>query len=65
MIRAEKIKEGLEEEEVQEGEVGDEDMYADDADMAGVSVDMDSRTRITVCLKKYFHRYLYHCVVGS
>lgn len=26
----------------------DEDMYADDADMAGVTVDMDSRTRITV-----------------
>ena len=26
----------------------DDERYAEDADMAGVSVDMDSRTRITV-----------------
>ncbi|EGT60245.1 hypothetical protein CAEBREN_00630 [Caenorhabditis brenneri] len=32
----------------EDGAPKDEDMYAEDADMAGVSVDMDSRTRITV-----------------
>uniref|UniRef100_A0A1I7XGV3 Pre-mRNA-splicing factor SLU7 n=1 Tax=Heterorhabditis bacteriophora TaxID=37862 RepID=A0A1I7XGV3_HETBA len=37
------IKEGLEE----PADAEDEDKYAEDADMAGVSVDMDSRTRIT------------------
>lgn len=51
------MKEGLlDDEESAEGkkqegdeqQLCDEDMYADDADMAGVTVDMDSRTRITV-----------------
>lgn len=49
------MKEGLLKEESEAGEgshqaeePADEDMYADDADMAGVTVDMDSRTRITV-----------------
>ncbi|RCN35995.1 zinc knuckle [Ancylostoma caninum] len=45
-IRAEQIKAGLLDPE-KEG-TADDDKYAEDADMAGVSVDMDSRTRITV-----------------
>ncbi|VDK24867.1 unnamed protein product, partial [Anisakis simplex] len=58
MLREEKMKEGiLDEEDEQQTKAeeapiqhpqADEDMYADDADMAGVTVDMDSRTRITV-----------------
>ncbi|VDK51113.1 unnamed protein product [Cylicostephanus goldi] len=45
-IRAEQIQAGL----LDPGKEGvtDDDKYAEDADMAGVSVDMDSRTRITV-----------------
>lgn len=43
------MAEGKVEEDDSKGEqTADEDMYADDADMAGVTVDMDSRTRITV-----------------
>lgn len=46
------MKEGLVNEGAKEtnasDQPADEDMYADDADMAGVTVDMDSRTRITV-----------------
>ncbi|WKY13153.1 hypothetical protein Q1695_004178 [Nippostrongylus brasiliensis] len=45
-IRAEQIRAGLLDPE-KEG-TADDDKYAEDADMAGVSVDMDSRTRITV-----------------
>ncbi|KAE9417214.1 hypothetical protein Angca_004179, partial [Angiostrongylus cantonensis] len=45
-IRAEQIRAGLLDPEKEGG--GDDDKYAEDADMAGVSVDMDSRTRITV-----------------
>ncbi|KJH43075.1 zinc knuckle [Dictyocaulus viviparus] len=45
-IRAEQIRAGILDPEKEGG--GDDDKYAEDADMAGVSVDMDSRTRITV-----------------
>ncbi|VDM42511.1 unnamed protein product [Toxocara canis] len=75
MLREEKMKEGLlDGEEDGEGEKKrdgdeqptDEDMYADDADMAGVTVDMDSRTRITVRNLRIRHvtedtaKYLYN-----
>ncbi|XGW04535.1 hypothetical protein V3C99_015595 [Haemonchus contortus] len=43
-IKAEQIRAGLLDPE----KGADDDKYAEDADMAGVSVDMDSRTRITV-----------------
>ncbi|KAK6753530.1 hypothetical protein RB195_012866 [Necator americanus] len=46
-IRAEQIRAGILDPE-KEGAEADDDKYAEDADMAGVSVDMDSRTRITV-----------------
>ncbi|MCP9264914.1 Pre-mRNA-splicing factor SLU7 [Dirofilaria immitis] len=47
----------------EEKEPADEDMYADDADMAGVTVDMDSRTRITVRnlrIREDTAKYLYN-----
>lgn len=57
LIKAEKIKAGL----MNEGE--DDEKYADDADMAGVEVDMDSRTRITVRnlrIREDTAKYLYN-----
>uniref|UniRef100_A0A914ZRY8 Pre-mRNA-splicing factor SLU7 n=1 Tax=Parascaris univalens TaxID=6257 RepID=A0A914ZRY8_PARUN len=72
MLREEKMKEGLlDDEESAEGkkqegdeqQLCDEDMYADDADMAGVTVDMDSRTRITVRnlrIREDTAKYLYN-----
>uniref|UniRef100_A0A0M3IVH5 Pre-mRNA-splicing factor SLU7 n=1 Tax=Ascaris lumbricoides TaxID=6252 RepID=A0A0M3IVH5_ASCLU len=72
MLREEKMKEGLlDDEENAEGkkqegdeqQLCDEDMYADDADMAGVTVDMDSRTRITVRnlrIREDTAKYLYN-----
>ncbi|KAK0407385.1 hypothetical protein QR680_019169 [Steinernema hermaphroditum] len=58
--REQQIKDG-ELEPPEENE--DEDKYADDADMAGVSVDMDSRTRITVRnlrIREDTAKYLYN-----
>lgn len=45
--------------------VGDDDKYAEDADMAGVSVDMDSRTRITVCKKSIVCRLVVNLLVST
>lgn len=56
-IKTEKIQAGL----MNEGE--DDEKYADDADMAGVEVDMDSRTRITVRnlrIREDTAKYLYN-----
>ncbi|CAI4233291.1 unnamed protein product [Auanema sp. JU1783] len=61
LIKSDQIKEGLQEPE-EEAEK-DEDKYAEDADMAGVSVDMDSRTRITVRnlrIREDTAKYLYN-----
>ncbi|EFO28125.1 hypothetical protein LOAG_00359 [Loa loa] len=71
LLREEKMKGELSKEELEvvEGnhhiaeEPADEDMYADDADMAGVTVDMDSRTRITVRnlrIREDTAKYLYN-----
>ncbi|VDN02270.1 unnamed protein product [Thelazia callipaeda] len=70
LIREEKMREGLSKEETEAAnthnateETADEDMYADDADMAGVTVDMDSRTRITVRnlrIREDTAKYLYN-----
>ncbi|CAD6186858.1 unnamed protein product [Caenorhabditis auriculariae] len=60
VIKAQKMNEGEVNEEV---EAEDEDKYAEDADMAGVSVDMDSRTRITVRnlrIREDTAKYLYN-----
>lgn len=59
------MKEGLLKEGTEQNpdEPADEDMYADDADMAGVTVDMDSRTRITVRnlrIREDTAKYLYN-----
>ncbi|TKR81552.1 hypothetical protein L596_015405 [Steinernema carpocapsae] len=59
--REQQIKDG--ELEAAEDPTEDEDKYADDADMAGVSVDMDSRTRITVRnlrIREDTAKYLYN-----
>ncbi|KAM3727273.1 Pre-mRNA-splicing factor [Dirofilaria immitis] len=71
LLREEKMKGELLKEELETGEgnhhvaeePADEDMYADDADMAGVTVDMDSRTRITVRnlrIREDTAKYLYN-----
>ncbi|OZC09003.1 Pre-mRNA-splicing factor SLU7 family protein [Onchocerca flexuosa] len=71
LLRGEKMKGELLKEELEAGESNhhiaeepaDEDMYADDADMAGVTVDMDSRTRITVRnlrIREDTAKYLYN-----
>uniref|UniRef100_A0A915PUB2 Pre-mRNA-splicing factor SLU7 n=1 Tax=Setaria digitata TaxID=48799 RepID=A0A915PUB2_9BILA len=71
LLREEKMKEGILKEELEAGEgshnvveePADEDMYADDADMAGVTIDMDSRTRITVRnlrIREDTAKYLYN-----
>ncbi|VDN31180.1 unnamed protein product, partial [Gongylonema pulchrum] len=66
LLREEKMKEESETGEGSGGKVeeqADEDMYADDADMAGVTVDMDSRTRITVRnlrIREDTAKYLYN-----
>ncbi|VDN56901.1 unnamed protein product [Dracunculus medinensis] len=67
MLREERMKEGLVNEGAKEtnasDQPADEDMYADDADMAGVTVDMDSRTRITVRnlrIREDTAKYLYN-----
>uniref|UniRef100_A0A8R1TQY7 Pre-mRNA-splicing factor SLU7 n=1 Tax=Onchocerca volvulus TaxID=6282 RepID=A0A8R1TQY7_ONCVO len=71
LIREEKMKGELLKEDLEAGEGShhiaeeptDEDMYADDADMAGVTVDMDSRTRITVRnlrIREDTAKYLYN-----
>ncbi|VDM11445.1 unnamed protein product [Wuchereria bancrofti] len=71
LLREEKMKGELLKEELEAGEgnhhiaeePADEDMYADDADMAGVTVDMDSRTRITVRnlrIREDTAKYLYN-----
>ncbi|EGT55452.1 hypothetical protein CAEBREN_29902 [Caenorhabditis brenneri] len=52
----------------EDGAPKDEDMYAEDADMAGVSVDMDSRTRITVRnlrIREDTAKYLYNLAENS
>ncbi|PAV75714.1 hypothetical protein WR25_02904 [Diploscapter pachys] len=57
MIKEDKIREGLMNPEE------DDERYAEDADMAGVSVDMDSRTRITVRnlrIREDTAKYLYN-----
>ncbi|VDD95972.1 unnamed protein product [Enterobius vermicularis] len=63
-LREAKMAEGKVEEDDSKGEqTADEDMYADDADMAGVTVDMDSRTRITVRnlrIREDTAKYLYN-----
>uniref|UniRef100_A0A914UIH5 Pre-mRNA-splicing factor SLU7 n=1 Tax=Plectus sambesii TaxID=2011161 RepID=A0A914UIH5_9BILA len=49
--------------EGEDNAVDDEDKYAEDADMAGVTVDMDSRTRITVRnlrIREDTAKYLYN-----
>ncbi|VDM92744.1 unnamed protein product [Litomosoides sigmodontis] len=71
LLREEKMKGELLKEELEVGEdshhiveePADEDMYADDADMAGVTVDMDWRTRITVRnlrIREDTAKYLYN-----
>ncbi|CAB3397378.1 unnamed protein product [Caenorhabditis bovis] len=65
VIKEQMIKEGELEEQAAEQ---DEDKYAEDADMAGVSVDMDSRTRITVRnlrIREDTAKYLYNLAENS
>ncbi|MFH4983453.1 hypothetical protein AB6A40_010162 [Gnathostoma spinigerum] len=70
LLREEKLKEGHSdvaggnnEVDASKSDLDDEDKYADDADMAGVTVDMDSRTRITVRnlrIREDTAKYLYN-----
>ncbi|EFP07097.1 hypothetical protein CRE_12867 [Caenorhabditis remanei] len=68
IVKEHEMKEGEVEPTVEEGAPKDEDMYAEDADMAGVSVDMDSRTRITVRnlrIREDTAKYLYNLAENS
>uniref|UniRef100_A0A1I7T4J4 Pre-mRNA-splicing factor SLU7 n=1 Tax=Caenorhabditis tropicalis TaxID=1561998 RepID=A0A1I7T4J4_9PELO len=69
VVKEQEMKEGeLEAVTTEEGAPKDEDMYAEDADMAGVSVDMDSRTRITVRnlrIREDTAKYLYNLAENS
>ncbi|CAI2354419.1 unnamed protein product [Caenorhabditis sp. 36 PRJEB53466] len=69
VVKEQQMKEGeIEPTIAADGEEKDEDMYAEDADMAGVSVDMDSRTRITVRnlrIREDTAKYLYNLAENS
>ncbi|PIC27141.1 hypothetical protein B9Z55_019482 [Caenorhabditis nigoni] len=69
VVKEHEMKEGESEgPTTEEGAPKDEDMYAEDADMAGVSVDMDSRTRITVRnlrIREDTAKYLYNLAENS
>lgn len=69
VVREHEMKEGeVEPATTEDGAPKDEDMYAEDADMAGVSVDMDSRTRITVRnlrIREDTAKYLYNLAENS